>query len=71
MIKVQEILDAVESEYDMGGLSSGLYGEYAADVAERVARASVDQLVSEYKNGKIYVSDMQERLSKILSMPDS
>lgn len=70
MIKVQKILDELESEWDMSGLSCDLYAEYATIVAERVARAAVDQLVAEYKCGKICVSDMQKRLPKILNMPD-
>ena len=33
VILIQSHLDCIESEYQMGGLSSGLYGEYANDVA--------------------------------------
>jgi len=41
---LQRILDQVEREYQMGGLSDGLYGDYAAEVARRYA-------VAEYTRG--------------------
>lgn len=34
---IQEICNEVECEYEMGGLSDGLYGSYAIDVAKRYA----------------------------------
>lgn len=36
---LQAICDDVEREYEMGGLSRGLYGDYAKDVALRYTKA--------------------------------
>jgi hypothetical protein len=41
--RLQEICDQVEREWGMGGLSDGLYGDYAKEVARRV----IEELSSE------------------------
>ena len=33
---IEKHLEEVENEYEMGGLSTGLYGDYATEVAKRV-----------------------------------
>lgn len=40
---IQNILKGVEHEYEMGGLSSGLYGDYASDVARNVVIAVLQE----------------------------
>lgn len=37
-IDLQEILDEVEEEWGMGGLSTGLYADYAKEVAARLLK---------------------------------
>ena len=37
--RLQEICDEVETRYNMGGLSDGLYGDYAKDVARHAVSA--------------------------------
>jgi hypothetical protein len=41
--RLQEICEDVQREWEMGGLSDGLYGDYAKEVARRV----VEELKSE------------------------
>lgn len=40
---IQNTLKGVEDEYEMGGLSSGLYGDYASDVARNVVIAVLQE----------------------------
>ena len=47
-------LDKVEDEFAMGGLSTGLYGEYANDVAVSFAK---DLLYALREDGKLSMSD--------------
>lgn len=46
---IQKICDEVEEEYEMGGLSTGLYGSYAIDVAKRYALQARQDLYEELK----------------------
>jgi len=39
---IQQLMAQVEAKYGMGGLSSGVYGEFTADVAQAVARKCRD-----------------------------
>lgn len=41
--RLHEICDDVQREWDMGGLSDGLYGDYAKEVARR----AIEELKSE------------------------
>lgn len=47
------VLGNVEQGYEMSGLSSGLYGEYANDVAISFARVLLEELK---QNGKIHLT---------------
>lgn len=42
---IPDILNKVESEYGMGGLSVGLYADYAADVSKRHNNQTILKLV--------------------------
>jgi hypothetical protein len=44
---LEQILKDVEKEFQMGGLSDGLYADYAKEVATRFARSIVEQSVPE------------------------
>lgn len=46
-IDLKPILEDVEREYEMGGLSDGLYADYASDVAKRYASASLSAVTAE------------------------
>lgn len=45
---IKPILEAVEKEYQMGGLSDGLYGDYASEVAKRYASVELSSLQEKY-----------------------
>jgi len=49
MKTIQEILDEVENEYGLGGLSSGLYADYATDVAKRYSEQFIDSAADQAK----------------------
>jgi hypothetical protein len=44
----EEILRKVEADYNMGGLSDGLYADYALDVAEIYKNQELSELQSKY-----------------------
>lgn len=44
---LKPILEDVEREYEMGGLSDGLYADYASDVAKRYASAALSAVTAE------------------------
>jgi len=44
---LKPILEAVEREYEMGGLSDGLYADYASDVAKRYASDALSAVTAE------------------------
>lgn len=44
---LEPILEAVAREYGMGGLSDGLYADYACDVAKRYASAALSAVTAE------------------------
>ncbi|RRV70068.1 hypothetical protein EGI99_08515 [Stutzerimonas stutzeri] len=44
---LEPILEAVAREYGMGGLSDGLYADYACDVAKRYASAALSSVTAE------------------------
>lgn len=46
-IDLKPILEDVEREYEMGGLSDGLYADYASDVAKRYASAALSAVTAE------------------------
>jgi hypothetical protein len=46
-VDLKPILEDVEREYEMGGLSDGLYADYASDVAKRYASAALSAVTAE------------------------
>ena len=44
---IEKIKEDVEAEYEMGGLSDGLYGSYAEDVSKRLTLALLQALHDE------------------------
>ena len=52
MKTLQEIKNQVETEYEMGGLSAGIYGDYAEEVAIRYAKEIEDNRIEETKAWK-------------------
>lgn len=46
-IDLKPILEDVEREYEMGGLSDGLCADYASDVAKRYASAALSAVTAE------------------------
>lgn len=68
MVSIEKILSDVEDSFEMGGLSSGLYGDYAAQVAKVAVKKTVEELVARYQSGSLYVSDMNSEVEKVLDM---
>lgn len=67
-----EIKREVESEYGMGGLSDGLYGDYASEVAKRSLVKMYQELI-EWNLGRIIeppydkdLSDADEKLNSCI-----
>lgn len=46
---IEDIAKEVELEFQMGGLSYGLYFDFAKEVATRYAQQQVQEVVEEYK----------------------
>lgn len=55
---LQEIMKLVESEFDMGGLSTGLYADFAAKVANIYAKQEIirhlDMVIPEKREEEVY-----------------
>ena len=49
---IEEIKQQVETEYQLGGLSTGLYGDYASEVAIRYARTLLEERIERVKGMK-------------------
>ena len=67
-MKMEEMLEEVEKDFNMSGLSDGLYGHYAATVAKKAVISVVKELVSSYQQGSLCVSDMNDEVEKIIDM---
>jgi len=50
---IEKIKEDVEAEYEMGGLSDGLYGSYAEDVSKRLTLYLLQALHDELEGKKI------------------
>lgn len=58
---VKEHLEEVQDEYNMGGLSDGLYGNYATEVAKRTVNTVLLGVVERVeKLQKDFANDLQE-----------
>lgn len=72
--KIQEIASEVEKEYQMGGLSSGLYFDFAKEVAIRYADWKIKECIKDIEDdidydGEIYSTEYrngQERAIEII-----
>lgn len=56
VIDINSHLNVVEDEFNMGGLSTGLYGEYANDVA---ISFSYDLLIKLKSEGKLNMTELE------------
>jgi len=52
---IEKIKEDVEAEYEMGGLSDGLYGSYAEDVSKRLTLYLLQALHDELEGKKMVV----------------
>jgi hypothetical protein len=52
---IEKIKEDVEAEYEMGGLSDGLYGSYAEDVSKRLTLALLQALHDELEGREMEV----------------
>lgn len=59
-LKIQEIKDEVEHEYAMGGLSDGLYGYYAEEVAKRAVSFHTQEIREKVEGMKLVLNPVKD-----------
>ena len=67
---LEKIADKVSEEFQMSGLSSGIYGDFTSEVAKRYAIQIVSQMVKENQDSLLRVCEMVER-ARVLTEQDS
>ena len=71
MIDVEKILYDIESSWSMGGLSDGMYADYACEVLKAVTHALVTKLTEELGNGDLSIEAIEFRANQLIKYPDS
>ena len=69
-IKVQDALNKVESDWNSGGLSDGMYAQYTCEVMENIISKLTKQLQYELSEGIIDVDQVQHRADQLIKYPD-
>ena len=71
MIDAQNILDKVASDWEMSGLSNGLYADYACEVSRAIIHSLVTTLTKELGSGHISIEAIEFRANQLIKYPDS